>query len=438
MSRFGRAVNKSRVEVAGVPLKFAVPNPESCRPVLGFQFKIRTLRRASIQLMSIFRPVVQGNSRYPGLDVLRALAIVLVIMQHMPRALFPEWFLHLKYSGWIGVDLFFVLSGYLIGSQLLRPYTQGARPSAAKFYVRRALRVLPAYLLVVLLYFVVPVFREQPQIASPWRFLTFTQNFGFNVFATGAFSHAWSLCVEEHFYLVLPLIVFLLMRRPGVWKSCAVAIALLALGIAFRFWLWTHYLRPNLDDDQFYVLYWKLIYYPSYARLDGLTIGVAMAAVSIFRPDWWKRFTARGNLLLALGVLILVAAVWIFQDMSSFAASVIEFPMLAAGFGLMVASALSGNSILAKYRVPGATAMATLAYSIYLTHKEVMHMDRELFGRFVQMNGAPVWVIYIPSILLAATILYLCVERPFLKLRESLMSREKQSNVKAAQAAGQA
>ncbi len=386
--------------------------------------------------MSIFRPVVRGSSRYPGLDLLRAVAIVLVIMQHMPRALFPEWFLHVKYSGWIGVDLFFVLSGYLIGSQLLRPYLQHERPSASQFYLRRALRVLPAYLVVVVLYFVWPFFREQPNISPWWRFLTFTQNFGLDLSVTRAFSHAWSLCVEEHFYLVLPLIVFLLMRRRSVGRACAFAVSVLLLGIALRYWIWTHYLQPNLDDDQrFTILYWKLIYYPSYMRLDGLMVGVAIAAVSIFRQDWWKRFTAKGNLLLAAGVTILVAAVWLFQDMTSFAASVIEFPMLALGFGLTVASALSGNSILAKYRVPGATTMATLAYSIYLTHKEVMHMDHELFRSFVQMNAAAGFAIYVPTILLVGIVLYLSVERPFLKLREKLINREKRVLVAVAEAA---
>lgn len=376
--------------------------------------------------MSIFRPVLQGRGRYPGLDTLRALAIVLVIMQHMPRSLFPEWFLHIKYSGWIGVDLFFVLSGYLIGSQLLRPYAQGTRPQVGKFYVRRVLRVLPAYLVVVVLYFVVPVFREQPRIVPLWRFLTFTQNFGFNVFATGAFSHAWSLCVEEHFYLALPVVVLLLLRRPSVRKSCGFALVLLAAGVALRFWLWSHYLKPAYhDEEQFPILYWKLIYYPSYARLDGLIAGVATAAISIFRPEWWRRFTSHGNLLLALGALVLAGAVWFFQDMSSFAASVVEFPILAAGFGLMAASALSDTGILAKSRVPGATALATLAYSIYLTHKEVMHIDRELFGRHVQMNGAVGWAIYVPTILLAGTILYVSVERPFLILRERLEWKRK-------------
>ena len=152
--------------------------------------------------------------RYPGLDLLRSIAILLVIMQHMPRTLFPEWFMQMKYTGWIGVDLFFVLSGYLIGSQLLRPYAEGEQPSFAVFYMRRALRVLPAYLIVVLLYFSVPVFAERPGLPPLWKFLTFTQNFGLDLIAAGAFSHAWSLCVEEHFYLLLPVIVFLLMRKP--------------------------------------------------------------------------------------------------------------------------------------------------------------------------------------------------------------------------------
>src|SRR5437879_3378262 len=98
-----------------------------------------------------------GSERFYGLDLLRTAAILLVIMWHLPRSIYP---FHWKPATWAGVDLFFVLSGYLIGSQLLRPYTLNSQPSFTNFYVRRAIRVLPAYLVVVVVYFLVPLFRE--------------------------------------------------------------------------------------------------------------------------------------------------------------------------------------------------------------------------------------------------------------------------------------
>jgi len=125
----------------------------------------------------------------------------MVMFWHLPWASLPfPW----RPATWAGVDLFFVLSGYLIGTQLLRPYARGDRPSYLDFFLRRTFRVLPAYLVVLLAYFSIPQFREEPGISPIWRFLTFTQNFGLDASIVGAFSHAWSLCVEEHFYLVLP------------------------------------------------------------------------------------------------------------------------------------------------------------------------------------------------------------------------------------------
>ncbi len=150
--------------------------------------------------------VAASAARLAGLDTLRAIAITIVILFHLqgflPAALHP-----VAGVGWMGVDLFFVLSGYLIGGQILRPYATGDRVNLAEFYCRRAYRILPAYLVILLLYFFVPAWREWPGLAAGWKFLTFTENLFLNYPADLAFSHAWSLCVEEHFYLLLPLIV---------------------------------------------------------------------------------------------------------------------------------------------------------------------------------------------------------------------------------------
>ena len=108
--------------------------------------------------------------RVPGLDLMRGIAILWVMLFHfrfmisMPHALY--W--PARY-GWMGVDLFFVLSGYLIGSQLMRPYLKGSTPSLAGFYFRRAFRILPAYLTVLSLYLAIPGFREAPGLSPTWR-----------------------------------------------------------------------------------------------------------------------------------------------------------------------------------------------------------------------------------------------------------------------------
>src|SRR5215467_7181018 len=106
-------------------------------------------------------PRFRGRKRQPGLDLLRALAIIVVVIYHAGIMGFPlpnrvhRW-------GWIGVDLFFVLSGYLIGGQLLAELGRDQRVKFGRFYARRGLRILPAYFVILTIYFLLPSWREYP------------------------------------------------------------------------------------------------------------------------------------------------------------------------------------------------------------------------------------------------------------------------------------
>lgn len=353
---------------------------------------------------------------------MRAIAILWVMLFHMRFALRPGiWNLPAKY-GWMGVDLFFVLSGYLIGSQLLRPYVRGSRPSIGGFYMRRAFRVLPAYLTVLLFYFAIPGFREAPGLSPAWQFLTFTENFRIDYMNDQAFSHVWSLCVEEHFYLVLPLLILLLMRRPSFGKALSVILGILCFGIAIRAYVYLHQVAifPR-DDDAFALAYVEKIYYPTHARLDGLLVGVTLATIKTFRPAWWQRAMSHGYLLLVSGLALCVWAMWLFSDRLAFPASVIGFPLLAIGLGLLIASSIAPSSPLSKVR--GFGLIAALAYSTYLTHKEVIHFVRIHLPRLVEARGWVALIVYFAFSFAAAFVLYMAIERPFLRLRERISSR---------------
>ena len=146
-----------------------------------------------------------GGVGQPGLDLLRAVAVVVVVIYH--AGIFGFRLPHdLHRFGWVGVDLFFVLSGYLIGGQLLGALASGHPVVLGRFYARRALRILPASFLVLAVYFFWPGLREFPQISPFWKFLFSVQNLGLQ--SGTAFSHAWSLAVEDQFYLLLPWCCF--------------------------------------------------------------------------------------------------------------------------------------------------------------------------------------------------------------------------------------
>ena len=361
-----------------------------------------------------------------GLDTLRALAIVVVILYHLtifgelPVGIFP-----ITGFGWMGVDLFFVLSGFLIGQQVLKPYLIGQELSIGDFYKRRAFRILPAYLVVLALYFFAPGWREFPNLAPLWKFMTFTMNFGFS-YDQRAFSHAWSLCVEEHFYLVLPLLVTLLMRRPSVRKTVASLSFVVLFGIALRAFLITQY--PNK------VLI--LIYFPSVTRLDGLLVGVALAVIRTFRPSWWNSLKLRGHTLFLTGAVCIAGVVWMFRDdglgESTGSAKwgiILGFPLLSLGIGLIVTSSVCENGLLARVKVPGAEFLATLAFSLYLTHKAIAHFIKVHFPDITSAQGPESWLLYAVGCLSVALLLHLAVERPFLRFRDRVTRQKPTSAI---------
>ncbi|QSX31189.1 acyltransferase [Shewanella cyperi] len=357
-------------------------------------------------------------TRLPGLDLLRAIAIVWVVLFHTAGAGLSMPFRDFSILGWMGVDLFFVLSGFLIGEQLLKQIAQRQELNIGKFYISRAFRILPAYAVFVLLYFLLPFTREGHGLPPLWQFLSFSVNLQVDV-GTNTFSHVWSLCVEEHFYLFFPLIVWLLMNRSSTTKVVALAIAIIGFGMALRGHLWL----TKLDTVPVYRSYVENIYYPTYNRLDGLLAGGLLAALKVFKPHHWELVVKHGNKVLLAGLAGLGLAIWIFKERFGFTATVIGFPLLSFSLAFIVAAASSTNSLIGKFKVPGAALLATLAYSMYLTHKSIFQMVKTLIGPQLVDNDYLAFVVYGGAVLAGAAILYLTVERPFLKLRSKYLAR---------------
>jgi peptidoglycan/LPS O-acetylase OafA/YrhL len=362
--------------------------------------------------------------RIPQLDLLRSLAIASVFIFHLALDFTIPWLKPFGRYGWVGVDLFFVLSGFLITSQLLKSLVKNSSISLKDFYIRRGFRIWPAYFFVLALYLLIPGFPEKSGMRPAWYFITFIQNFGLNAKTEGAFSHAWSLCVEEQFYLVLPAILLIMHRFGNPRRVVAFASSLVLGGILLRFVLWNHFVGPIYDSPSADLIYLKEIYYPTYTRLDGLLVGVSIAALYRLRPLLWKRMTESSNRFLLAGFCILAFASVVLDHKTSRAASTFGFPLIALGFGALLVSALSPTGWFSRAKVPGAKLGATLAFSFYLTHKEMITLSGKWFGAL--NRGSTQWLFLSLTFgvcLMTSSILYLLVERPFLQWRDKIFRK---------------
>jgi peptidoglycan/LPS O-acetylase OafA/YrhL len=282
------------------------------------------------------------------------------------------------------------------------------------FYARRAWRILPAFAVVLALYVFFPALREAPGLQPWWQFATFTLNLLIDYTHNQAFSHAWSLCVEEHFYLVFPLLAWWLTRRPSTWKCVGVCAGMVVLGVVLRSAVWLH--DAAIDPPRNWFI--EDIYYPTWMRLDGLLAGVMLAALRVFREQAWARWQARSNAVLLGGLAVSCLAFWLFRERTGLLANALGWPLLSFGFGLLVFAGADRRSLIGRWRVPGAGWLAGVSYSLYLSHKIAFHLVQVTFGAALQGQRALTFATYALAVLLLGAVLHYLVERPFLRLRE--------------------
>jgi peptidoglycan/LPS O-acetylase OafA/YrhL len=361
-------------------------------------------------------PRFQNRERQPGLDLLRALAIIVVVIYHAGIFGFA-----LPYSwhrfGWIGVDLFFVLSGYLIGGQLLAPLVRGEKMNLRRFFSRRALRIIPAYFVILAIYFCLPSLREFSEISPLWKFLLSIQNIDLR--GGTAFSHAWSLAIEDQFYLALPLLLIVISRWPraGIVIPCVVVLG----GLALRGVL--AYLNPGETGVSFRG-FQKFIYYPTWTRLDPLVFGVVLAAIEKFRPKWWERLTHSATWLWLPGFAAIVYGLYLGENDLTIATCIWQFPLIALGMAALLVCAVSPRLPVRRIEVPGAAFFASIAYSVYLSHKLVIHGVIQLCtAHTIALTSAQALLFVEVLIYAVGLILFLSIERPFLQLRHRVAPR---------------
>ncbi len=297
----------------------------------------------------------------PALDGLRGVAILLVLLSHAHVPLFAGAF--------FGVDLFFVLSGFLITSLLLIEHRANGRFQYWRFYRRRFFRLMPALALFLAAYcLLAPLIWPglddvyQDALVS----LLYLADYGIAFFdSPNTLLHMWSLSVEEHFYLIWPPLLALLLRycRGAVWRPITL---LYVLSWVWRiFWV--------VQGQQFYEIFFRFD-----TRASGLLAGALLAALMVEKPQCidWLRARMPYAMWLPLAIVLLLELAWDNQGAMVWGLTVVELGTVV----LLVAAQQRDGLVFQMLNLPILVRLGTLSYGIYLWHYPVVRYLRAEFA----------------------------------------------------------
>ncbi|GGF49142.1 acyltransferase [Azorhizobium oxalatiphilum] len=364
-----------------------------------------------------------SQERNLGLDVARAVAITLVLVSHIvPRfeGITPLQRTILDYYGAVGVELFFSLSGFLIGQQIIDFAAKPSPPALATFWFRRWMRTLPLY------YFMLVAVSVS---TSRWdvREFFFLQNFDASANRQPVLGVAWSLAMEEWFYLGFPVLVYvasvLFRRRSAAVVTAITAVAVIVACSAAR--LLAYGYAPS--DPTFHI-------HPL-MRLDCAAYGVLAACIvrsNAVSPAAIRQFIPAGMTAVAIVMIILTAlaaamtfpAFWPASGMVHWGRWYLPFHwtainVVSAVFVLLIAHVRwDRNPSVIKQSV---TTTSRLSYSIYLTHAYVVMLMFPALAAAVGSMAAA--IIALACTFAASAVTYAAIERPFLQIRDAVLLR---------------
>lgn len=346
--------------------------------------------------------------RNVAIDVLRALAVLMVMGRHMTPpclssglgcSIMNLWW----QGGWAGVDLFFVLSGFLVGGLLIREYQREQRVSLGRFYLRRGLKIWPAFYVLLALY---GAFEYRFGATFSWRGVLLEAMYLQN-YVGSMWNHTWSLAVEEHFYLFLGLLMTALAGRRRMSYLVPATILLLAACLAMR------------------VLTFRAGHftgYPTHLRMDSLMFGVLLSYFYHWHPHKLKTLVRRFELPILITSFALLVPL-VFYGFNSAYFSTIGYSVNYLAFGGILLVAVVRSEDFEKSRIlRGIAVVGADTYSIYLWH---MFAKRAL--SFARKNaGVPIpypleLVAFIALSVIIGVGMARLVERPVLRLRDSIV-----------------
>ncbi len=373
-------------------------------------------------MIKLFQLNPDYKKRIFGLDLMRALAIIFVVMGH------GGWMLNKTNTNfpWIrfidGVELFFVLSGFLIGGILIKLFQNTESPKLRTiyhFWIRRWFRTLPNYYLILLLNILLVYYGIINEDFSQfnWKYFLFIQNFSQPFY--GFFWESWSLSIEEWFYLLFPIILGVLYFIGKYLKVSKKHIFLYSINLfliipfLLRFFVASKF---NVDSFWLEVKIYKVVIY----RLDGIALGLLAAYIKYWHPNFW--FKSR-NISFALGIIltyIILYSSWLPNDFSTKV-----FKIILQGIGCFLLlpkfdSIKSAPPIITKI----CTHISLISYSMYLINLALV--SEVIRDNFPPHDAKSAWIMYLSYwviIITVSTLLYKYYEKPMMDIRDKFKSQ---------------
>ncbi len=367
-------------------------------------------------LKSVWALNTDYSSRVYGLDVFRAIAIIIVVLGHggfIIDIVLPGF----PYIPLIdGVELFFVLSGFLIGTILIKIFEKNNgidTKQMISFWKRRWFRTIPNYYLILGVNVILVsngIIKGDIEQFN-WKFLLFLQNF--NTWFTDFFWESWSLTIEEWFYIFTPLSIFILWKTVGKIISGKYIFLSSILGFILVTVMY-RYLKSGEVVDPFWfdVKFRKVVL----ARLDAIMFGVLFAWVKFYFPLLWKKIAVP---FFILGMISIFSVMQLIKlDPVGFYAKTFYFSVIGFSAAMLLPFADSIKSF--KYPFGKAiTHISIISYSMYLVNLALVAQVIEVnFMPETKSAAAITYILYWTIVVALSTLLYKFFEKPMMDLRE--------------------
>jgi peptidoglycan/LPS O-acetylase OafA/YrhL len=356
---------------------------------------------------------IDYSKRVFGLDVMRAIAIIIVVMTHGAFIRGDLFSFIPKIPLIDGVELFFVLSGFLIGGMLLRQVENEkfGIQQLWKFLKRRWFRTLPNYylILIVNIFLVKYQFIDGKLEDFNWTFFLFLQNFheGF----VGFYWESWSLSIEEWFYIFLPFLLLILSNFLKLRTAFFVTtILLIVLPLIYRFMI----SGQELDGFWWDVNFRKVVL----TRLDAIGFGVLMSYINHYFPKFFMKIRF---LSFVLGIVIILVLIYLPREPNDLFSKTVYFSFISIGAALLLPLANSMRSFKYKFWGIGITHISILSYAMYLVN---LSLVASVFAKHVlitrRLENLVYYSLYWLAVLIISYLIYRFYEKPITDLRDKL------------------